>query len=1614
MRVTMLCGLAVALMAHSAAGLSLTECTEAGLCDVNEGMTEVPDFGFTVSGKITVDVLAPCSSVNGGEVAVALYVSGETYTATGALWQKDGCGLDGSPVWTLSAAFGLDVAVRGITLNGASIVLVRDEDAWTGTVSGTASSLFGGAGGEGAVVLTADFSAEAGLTALRGDVTLAGDGVSFSGTVATDGMTSTGDGALLVGGSVAAQASLTYTHATKAFAVLGSVEGALEVGTVTLSSAGVTLAKADGGAWSGSVSGTAALFGGTAAASMAFADGKLAALAVSTTFVTGNGLLSGSLAFDYVRADTCATSTGTFGGVLKMSGAAELAFDGTVAFDGCTGVVSVAASVDGEWAAPGAVKVAGVTVQATSSGFADGGASTALSAQTWVGSVSGTTSGADVAVAFDVSFDTSSDASSVEAMLSYADNNLGVQVMVNTDCSGSGLVQVQNLAGVPSLEVAVAYTRTSCDSESKAWTLEGSLGALMINFSGKTLSLAPALVRVVSNEAGEMHVEIVAGLAPFEVVAAFGAGEAGAEYTLTGRTALGAVATPGDFLSAMSGGGNVFGSGVGSAFSSLFSGMNELTLTDLLIVFDFVAPSISLTATGTLFGAGFDVLVVVEKAGAAWQYALALTTTGLSDLSFPGLAGTVVETIAPSSLTVSVANAATSFAGKDVSKGFSLAATIPLDGGVMAGIAAVTPSSLNDQTADASADGGVTIVASLSSATEMRLALALAGGVKLGSPDVVLREVSLLLVVKAAGSPEFGFGVVIDVTMDERVLSASAALLVDAVGLSLAVAFDSNEPWNKPFGMNGVAILFPLGFSLGITPAGILSEFALTGGVQLSSAQGYVTLSVNLAEPTKNAFQAEVTTLDVHDVLVGLLDCKACTQGVGGVLTDMSVDHFLGSFNADPVNAVSIVFADVAVEIPAGVSIELTNLELWGVVKVIHASFAMNAAGVSAAFEAEPVKWGPLSITSASDSKRGPQFEMVLQATEQSLLIDGKASVFGQSVSLYLQMSDDAVEGHFALSFGSALKADVTMISNGRPGQPGFSNTVRAELEADLIGAIVRAATKYLLDLADDMDKELADAKKDVESADKAWEKAKAELSKVKKDTAADIKDAEEEVSRAKKEVDKFDCGKVWLASKACKSAKNVVKKALSASEKVLSGVRKAATALISLAEDIVEESKILLDFAEEVLTWAEGAVDVFATVVDAIGDVLGKMLVVHSMVLTSDVSNSDVAVTYQADVTVFGKRNRNLGFAVRVNFMDIVDFLSQQLSHTFYSDFDGELVNEQPGSPTAVGSTPNTIEGQVGLVRDASYHAYLLNRFDIPEDERECKSALEGCDEIERSSNSISAKITQKRRKNTCRKTMRARCKDSSDGLARDLWVQESLLGSGQRGVSSRLRGLAAKIIATEEAIVSCEKNKKTLGKLSKKLKFGKFKKFTRCSVSALREKHERLIETLESESKAILVEMIDSTQNATSYANEHAKMSAEYDEKKAQCSRSRTRSISSLCLAVTAMKVTVSRAALLRDTSAVQRDAVDVPLFTALDIAKRSTAAGEALFLETMQGVLDAWFTKLRSRISSLEKAVKKSKCKTRVGKIACKAASVQLKADRATFEVLAAYRELILPYF
>ena len=1306
------------------ANVQLTACSE-GMCTVAaSGGDEASVHAWSVSGRVAVGAV-PCTSTNGGAVTVTLRVADRTHVATEAsLWQRDGCEEDMvSPRWELAAVFadGVSAAVR-VDLQTAELQMSSHvaPSGWAGTLAGTvpAADLFAGhVSGPAPLALSATYTTTAsGVVSteavsvgavgalLRGDdVTLTTDGVVFSGSMRTDGRRSFGNGALVVGG-VPAVGSFHYDHVTEKFHMSGGV-GTVTVGAgcpcvVELHGSAVVIGKEAGGAWEGWVMGQAQLFGGTSWGTLPFADGTLGPLSLTTTFVTTSGVLDGDLTFDHVKGDPCAQPTGTYAGTLSLAGAASLDFSGTVAFDRCSGVVSVEASVEAGvsgWVTPGAVSVEGtLALRVASSGFSHAdGVLTALSVQTWAGAVSGSlaSGGAGGAeVAFEVSFNTSLDHANVEAMLSYTDEHLVARVRVGSDCTGSGLVQVHLPAGLPSLEVHAVYRRTVCSAESQAWTLEGTLGQDMpVNFAGKTLVLAAPTVHVASDEQGAKTVAVVAALGPFSVTAEFGDN---VPFTLTARAGGpdgSAAVTPRAFLEALSAGG-VFGANVGAAHEALFSGLMDLSLSEVVVMFDFDTPAAALYARGTLFGADFSVLVLAEKRTGTWEYAAALTATGLQHLDLPGVLGGVVESLAPEAVSVSVATAALSFDGRSIRDGFCVGVTLPLDRGVMHDIAAVAPASLMAQ-AEAAGAGGVagapagtvTVVAALTSSTEIRLLLVLAGGVELGSDEVVLREAALLLVLSHS-APAFGFEVVIDLHMDDRVLTAAAGLEVGASGLTLAASVDSNQEWAAPFGIDGVAILFPLGLRLGVTPAGVLSEFALTGGVRLSSARGEVTLSVNLADLSETAFMVEVTHLDVQDVLEGLLNCHACTQGVGEVLTEMSVARFAASFNADPVNAATISFpGDVAVEIPAGVSIELTDLRLWGVVRVRRAYFALNAHGVEAAFEADTLEWGPLTITDAAGNQnKGPAFAFVLRDDEQSLMFDGRAEVFGQYVSLYLRVGDNFAEGHFELSLGS-LRAEVEMTSLGRPGQIGFSNSVRAEFESDLLGDLARAATEFLLGVAAEMQSELDQALIDVNKAESKWDDAVADLEQAEKDMRKEINAASADVRAARADVNSFDCGDIWGISDVCELGLDIARGTLTATIATLDAVRDASAAVVRGFADLVDESRALLDVAREVLSWAQAGVDVFADVVSEIGGELEDMLIIHELIFTSDVSNRAVAVSFTLDATFFGERSQ-VGFSVGINFDELVDIITDYLVQLFIGTFPGAVdVVEAPRPDTVL-----------------------------------------------------------------------------------------------------------------------------------------------------------------------------------------------------------------------------------------------------------------------------------------------------------------------------------------
>ena len=1426
----LLCALGLLVGQGAAANVQLTACSE-GMCTVAaSGGDEASVHAWSVSGRVAVSSALPCTSMSGGAVTVTLRVADRTHVATEAsLWQRDGCAEDMfSPRWELAAVFtdGLSAAV-GVDLQTAELQMSSHvgPSGWAGTLAGTvpAADLFAGhVSGPAPLALSATYTTTAsGVVSagavtrgavgamLRGDdVTLTTDGVVFSGSMRTDGRRSFGDGALVVGG-VPAVGSFHYDHVTEKFAMSGSA-GTVTVGAgcpcvVELHNSAVVIGKEAGGAWEGWVMGQAQLFGGTPFGTLPFADGTLGPLSLTTTFVTTSGVLDGDLTFDHVKGDPCAQPTGTYAGTLSLAGAAALDFSGTMAFDRCSGVVSVEASVQAGvsgWVAPGAVSVEGtLALRVASSGFSHAdGVLTALSVQTWAGAVSGSlaSGGAGGAeVAFEVSFNTSLDHANVEAMLSYTDEHLVARVKVGSDCTGSGLVQVHLPAGLPSLEVHAVYRRAVCSAESHAWKLEGTLGQDMpVDFAGKTLVLAAPTVHVASDEEGAKTVAVVAALGPFSVTAEFGDN---VPFTLTARAGGpdGAAVTPRAFLEALSAGG-VFGANVGAAHEVLFSGLMDLSLSEVVVMFDFDTPAAALYARGTLFGADFSVLVLAEKRTGTWEYAAALTATGLQHLDLPGVLGGVVESLAPEAVSVSVATAALSFDGRSIRDGFCVGVTLPLDRGVMHDIAAVAPASLMAQ-AEAAGAGGVagapagtvTVVAALTSSTEIRLLLVLAGGVELGSDEVVLREAALLLVLSHS-APAFGFEVVIDLHMDDRVLTAAAGLEVGASGLTLAASVDSNREWAAPFGIDGVAILFPLGLRLGVTPAGVLSEFALTGGVRLSSARGEVTLSVNLADLSETAFMVEVTNLDVQDVLEGLLNCHACTQGVGEVLTEMSVARFAASFNADPVNAATISFpGDVAVEIPAGVSIELTDLRLWGVVRVRRAYFALDAHGVEAAFEADTLRWGPLTITDAAGNRnKGPAFAFVLRDDEQSLMFDGRAEVFGQYVSLYLRVGDNFAEGHFELSLGS-LRAEVEMTSLGRPGQIGFSNSVRAEFESDLLGDLARAATEFLLGVAAEMRSELDQALIDVNKAESKWDDAVADLEQAEKDMRKEINAASADVRAARKKVNSFDCGDIWGISDICEVGLDIARGTLTATISTLNAVRDASAAVLRGFAVLVDESRVLLDVAREVLSWAQAGVDVFADVVSEIGGTLEDMLIVHELIFTSDVSNRAVAVSFSLDATFFGERSQ-VGFSVGINFDELVDIITDYLVQLFIGTFPGaEDVVEAPRPDTVLpvvvvldeAERVYSVAEYVAEIRTRSVHVASVSATGLA-------VVQEACDRVAFMCKIIMPSIVQPV---MCSEAvLTASCNLAIASVNRDLWANEVLVSAAQTGVADRLAATA------------------------------------------------------------------------------------------------------------------------------------------------------------------------------------------------------------------------------
>ena len=1217
------------------------------------------------------------------------------------------------PVWDVQGSLS-SLSVHGFTLDSVSVALsaafVNPEKAgdvptlaWTGSVAGTGSL-------EGTSVAMAAAVEKNEFASLFGALVVEGEGVVFNGSIEITADNADNGCALLAGEgelvltatSHTFMASLLYNKCARAagdvrYAVTGTAAGTLQLDGLELAAAsfeatGVVPASVSGSGsaltWSGRLGATGHLFGGSSSVGVVFAQGKLASVEVHTMFMTGNGMLQAAVDFVYVNSCTEA-SRGNGSATVRLPGTGDLALATAVVYHPCSGAMELTGTFDGSWDGPGA-QLEAVSVSLHTGGH---GGAAMLSTRTWVGTVNATTAaGLSASVEFN-----SSNPGAVLATLEYEDSHVRVTATVGTDCTGEGLLIVKDLPhNIPALELAVSLSKDCGAGASQAWRVAGSLADVRIPFYGKTLTISSVAVEVTSSASGAKAVSVRgAFLEDFELDLSFPVPVRAEDVNLRGAVRAGGAATPDGFATAWQGSGSAspLAGSLGAAAPGMMKGLKGLSLSSAEVVVNF-GGTVSLTATGTALGLDFAVVVAVAKTGSAWNYGMAFTAnkpgsgSGSASADLPASVRNVLEFLSPSWVRFSVAKAAMEVEGVSLRRGLSIAAFMGADSGPLKAMMAACPSGLKGQVeAAGGGSAGVTVVADITSATEMTVFLMLAGQVPLGD-RAMLREVALAFVVKA-GAPEIGFKVVMDFTVgggaDAQTFTAGGFISLSATGsLTVALSVDSDTPWVRPFGVPGVKVLFPLGVKMTITPALLPSQFALIGGLQIGGASGTVAVGVDLQDFRKCALAAEVQNFNLKGIISDVVGCKNCLGPVASVLGDVSVERFAASFNPDPVNAVVITIADVSATIPAGVSVEVENLRLWGVVHVVSAHFKASQGGLEIAMLAKPMRWGPVSITSAN-GKSGPSFELALTPKQQRVRIDGRAVVLGQSVSLLLELSDARKYGRFQLSLGSALSVDVQMTTVGTPGKRGFSNTLTGTIKADILAKVVTRATGFLLDLGKKATSALKAAGSKVSAAKRKLDSVNNKLKSVERSALSKINSAKRTVDSWKRSLDgKYNsckskertCRKKWWkcgSVPGCWIGYGSVKVAYYAAKKVLSGAERAVKGGIRAAQGAVNAAKGVLSAAQGVLRAASAVVNTFNNIARSVGGALKNALRIHSLTFSNTLSNSATSVSLRADMTIVGHRFK-FGFKATLNYEKFVTNIYNQFRHRMRQRF-GKLI---------------------------------------------------------------------------------------------------------------------------------------------------------------------------------------------------------------------------------------------------------------------------------------------------------------------------------------------------
>jgi hypothetical protein len=464
-------------------------------------------------------------------------------------------------------------------------------------------------------------------------------------------------------------------------------------------------------------------------------------------------------------------------------------------------------------------------------------------------------------------------------------------------------------------------------------------------------------------------------------------------------------------------------------------------------------------------------------------------------------------------------------------------------------------SSIYCSVAVASVDS-MTVTVSLFSGSN---ALTLGGGVSISGLALQQTVSPLSAGVALAGSISVVIGsgsnkqTFVGVVQLAQEVSPSGVVSLEA---SIALGIAGTTWWTNPLGMgSNVAIAMPLIVSLGVGVVGgvpSLTELAFAGGARIGSTSAVVALSVNLANVAETAFAFSVQNFLPATLLADISGCASCFASAAPVLNQlMAAKTFAISFNPSP-TAVAIGPVGMQVYIPAGVTISLFKVRMYGILYIYQGSLSITSSGLTSSLTLGPVDMlGLFKITCngcANPSKVGPTMSLAL-TSNPSFVLSGTAQVRASPTNVRLVLDSKTFSSAFGFSVDVAPSsfASVSFSCSGQLTNPAKTSiSFTAYFSTTAITQLLASSTDFLAASAKSASQAYTSSTGAFNTAQAALSSANANLAATQASAAASIARASATVTSASAAVAREQAA-VNSASSTLAAQQNAVNRAASA-----------------------------------------------------------------------------------------------------------------------------------------------------------------------------------------------------------------------------------------------------------------------------------------------------------------------------------------------------------------------------------------------------------------------------------------------------------------------------------